>query len=78
MFILSFLDRESAETLSSQVTEALLLLNDYNSRLASEVEIRKKLQTMLKEFIYVQRELLAQAEKGLEVSIPVFIIFVLN
>ncbi|KAJ9575459.1 hypothetical protein L9F63_007664, partial [Diploptera punctata] len=59
-------DKASAEKLSIQVNEAVLLLTDYNSRLAAEMEYRKKLTTMLKDFLQAQKDLLAQAEQRLE------------
>ncbi|XP_021923169.1 regulation of nuclear pre-mRNA domain-containing protein 1B isoform X2 [Zootermopsis nevadensis] len=59
-------DKASAEKLSVQVNEAVHLLTDYNSRLASEMEYRKKLTTMLKDFLQAQKDLLAQAEHRLE------------
>lgn len=52
-----------------QVNEAVELLNDYNSRLAAEMEERTKLAVMLRDFQAEQKELLAQAEKRLEVNI---------
>lgn len=46
----------------------MMLLNDYNERLAAEVEARRKVTTMLRDFLQAQKELLAQAEQNLEVS----------
>ena len=46
---------------------ALILLNDYNTRLNNEMAERKKLTVMLKDFQREQQELLAQAEQRLEV-----------
>jgi hypothetical protein len=43
------------------------LLTDYNSRLAAEMEYRKKLTIMLRDFLQAQKDLLAQAEHRLEV-----------
>lgn len=63
------LDRGSGEKLSQRVNDAVNLLTDYNSRLSVEVESRKKVTTMLRDFLQVQRELLAQAEQNLEVCI---------
>lgn len=37
-------------------------------RLAAEMEHRKKVAVMMREFLHVQEELLAQAERNLEVS----------
>uniref|UniRef100_A0A1B0DJD6 Uncharacterized protein n=1 Tax=Phlebotomus papatasi TaxID=29031 RepID=A0A1B0DJD6_PHLPP len=63
-------DKEAAHKLSREVNEALNLLNEYNARLCTEMEDRKKLQNMLKDFQQEQRELLAQAESRLEVQRP--------
>lgn len=63
-------DKEAAHKLSREVNEALNLLNEYNARLCTEMEDRKKLQNMLKDFQQEQRELLAQAESRLEVRRP--------
>jgi len=65
--ILLLTDKASAEKLSVQVNEAVHLLTDYNSRLAAEMEYRKKLTTMLRDFLQAQKDLLAQAEHRLEV-----------
>lgn len=51
-----------------RVNDAVNLLNDYNNRLAVEVELRKKVTTMIRDFLVVQKELLEQAEQNLEVS----------
>ncbi|PSN30137.1 Regulation of nuclear pre-mRNA domain-containing protein 1B [Blattella germanica] len=63
---LSLLYKATAEKLSVQVNEAVHLLTDYNSRLAAEMEYRKKLTTMLRDFHQAQKDLLAQAEQRLE------------
>jgi regulator of Ty1 transposition protein 103 len=68
MLVALLTDKASAEKLSAQVNEAVQLLTDYNSRLASEMEYRKKLTTMLKDFLQAQKDLLAQAEHRLEVN----------
>ncbi|KAH0811184.1 hypothetical protein GEV33_011611 [Tenebrio molitor] len=59
-------DKEQAEKLSEQVNEAVTLLNEYNSRLGTEMEHRKKVSSMIRDFLQVQQELLAQAEQNLE------------
>lgn len=59
-------DKEAAMRLAVKVNDAIKILNDYNARLASEMEDRKKLTTMLKEFQREQQELLAQAEHRLQ------------
>jgi regulator of Ty1 transposition protein 103 len=68
MVVVLLADKASAEKLSVQVNEAVQLLTDYNSRLASEMEYRKKLTTMLRDFLQAQKDLLAQAEHRLEVK----------
>lgn len=59
-----------------QVGEAAGILNEYNARLSVEMEDRKKLTTMLKDFQTEQRELLAQAEQRFQVCI-IFVNFYL-
>ncbi|XP_055841982.1 regulation of nuclear pre-mRNA domain-containing protein 1B [Episyrphus balteatus] len=56
-------DKDAAKALATQVNEAVQLLNEYNTRLASEMEERTKLTTMLRDFQAEQKELLAQAEE---------------
>lgn len=51
-----------------QVNEAAQILHDYNIRLSIEMEERKKLTQMLKDFQAEQKELLLQAEQRLEVK----------
>lgn len=48
-----------------KVNEAVTLLNDYNLRLATELDNRKKLAVMLKNCLTEQRELMVQAEQRL-------------
>ncbi|XP_046549445.1 regulation of nuclear pre-mRNA domain-containing protein 1B-like isoform X2 [Haliotis rubra] len=55
-------DKESADRLSKQVESACFLLSDYNQRLCSELEERKKVARMLHDFIQHQRECLTEAE----------------
>lgn len=52
-----------------QVNEAAKILHEYNNRLCAEMEDRKKLTTMLKDFQAEQRDLLAQAEQRLKVRL---------
>ncbi|XP_039284135.1 regulation of nuclear pre-mRNA domain-containing protein 1B [Nilaparvata lugens] len=59
-------DKAAAERLSIEVNEAVALLTDYNSRLASEMDDRKKVTQMLRDFIQAQRDLLQQAEQRLD------------
>ncbi|XP_055624720.1 regulation of nuclear pre-mRNA domain-containing protein 1B [Toxorhynchites rutilus septentrionalis] len=59
-------DKEAAMRLAMKVNDAIKILNDYNARLASEMDERKKLTTMLKDFQREQQELLAQAEQRLQ------------
>ncbi|XP_017779047.1 PREDICTED: regulation of nuclear pre-mRNA domain-containing protein 1B [Nicrophorus vespilloides] len=58
-------DKDSAEKLSKKIDDAITLINEYNTRLALEVENRKKVSTMLRDFLISQKELLAQAELSL-------------
>ncbi|XP_058834385.1 regulation of nuclear pre-mRNA domain-containing protein 1B [Topomyia yanbarensis] len=59
-------DKEAAMRLALKVNDAIKILNDYNARLASEMDDRKKLTTMLKDFQREQQELLTQAEQRLQ------------
>ncbi|XP_017109024.2 regulation of nuclear pre-mRNA domain-containing protein 1B [Drosophila bipectinata] len=59
-------DKDKAKALARQVNEAVDLLNDYNARLAAEMEERTKLATMLRDFQAEQKELLSQAEQRLD------------
>lgn len=68
-----FTDKDSAERLSKQVNDAVTLLTDYNQRLANELDSRKKIANMLRDFTQAQRELLAQAETRLVVIFNVII-----
>lgn len=62
-------DKEAAAKLATQVQEAAQILHDYNIRLSNEMEDRKKLTAMLRDFQTEQKELLAQAEQRLEVNV---------
>jgi regulator of Ty1 transposition protein 103 len=68
-------DKEAATKLAVKVNEALTLLNEYNVRLSTEMDDRKKLNTMLKDFQQEQTELLTQAEQRLEVSGGFFFVY---
>jgi len=57
---------QEAEVLGVQVEEASHLLDNYNLRLQEELKDRKKVGTMIAEFLSAQKDLLAQAEERLE------------
>ncbi|XP_071451292.1 regulation of nuclear pre-mRNA domain-containing protein 1B [Hetaerina americana] len=59
-------DKGAADKLSVQVNEALQLLMDYNGRLAEEMEDRKRVSAMLRDFLQAQKDLYTQAEERLE------------
>lgn len=59
-------DKESGVKLSRKVEDACILLSEYNFRLNAELEERKMVGKMLKDFIACQREQLISAEKKLE------------
>ena len=61
-------DRTSGQRLLAQVTEAVDMLTDYNGRLAGEMDERKRVTRLLQDFTQSQKDLLAQAERSLEVS----------
>ncbi len=62
-------DKGEAEKLESQVEEARSLLSDYNSRLAHELDERKRVARMLRDFIHAQKEALTESESRLEVRV---------
>ncbi|XP_011148583.1 regulation of nuclear pre-mRNA domain-containing protein 1B isoform X2 [Harpegnathos saltator] len=59
-------DRAAADQLSVAVNEAAALLADYNGRLQAEMEDRRRLLTMLRDYTLAQRQLLQQAQSTLE------------
>ncbi|KAF7388899.1 hypothetical protein HZH66_010036 [Vespula vulgaris] len=59
-------DRSAADQLSIAVNEAAALLADYNGRLQAEMEDRRRLLTMLRDYTLAQRQLLQQAQTTLE------------
>ncbi|KYN13591.1 Regulation of nuclear pre-mRNA domain-containing protein 1B [Trachymyrmex cornetzi] len=59
-------DRTAADQLSAAVNEAAALLADYNGRLQAEMEDRRRLLTMLRDYTLAQRQLLQQAQSTLE------------
>lgn len=61
-------DRAAADQLSVAVNEAAALLADYNGRLQGEMEDRRRLLTMLRDYTLAQRQLLQQAQTTLEVK----------
>ena len=58
-------DKNEAEQLSKQVDEACIILNDYNGRLAKELDDRKKISFKLAAFCRYQKEIQLQAQKTL-------------
>ncbi|XP_035445082.1 regulation of nuclear pre-mRNA domain-containing protein 1B [Spodoptera frugiperda] len=59
-------DKESAQSLSAVVNSAAELLAEYNLRLSEEMEKRRKMAAMLRDFAQAQRDLAKQAEARLE------------
>ncbi|XP_071175980.1 regulation of nuclear pre-mRNA domain-containing protein 1B-like isoform X1 [Mytilus edulis] len=59
-------DKESGVMLSRKVEDACILLSEYNFRLNAELEERKMVGKMLKDFIACQKEQLMSAEKKIE------------
>ncbi|KAL0871750.1 hypothetical protein ABMA27_004253 [Loxostege sticticalis] len=59
-------DKESAMSLSAVVNSAVSLLAEYNLRLSEELEKRRKVAAMLRDFAQAQRDLAKQAEARLE------------
>lgn len=62
-------DKESAMSLSAVVNSAVSLLAEYNLRLSEELEKRRKVAAMLRDFAQAQRDLAKQAEARLEVGL---------
>lgn len=63
------LGKEEAEDLLRKVNDAVALLTDYNTRLVCEMEERKKVSSILHDFIQSQRDLIDQAEQRLQASV---------
>ncbi|XP_014248263.1 regulation of nuclear pre-mRNA domain-containing protein 1B [Cimex lectularius] len=59
-------DKEAALKLAEQVNAALDLLNDYNARLLQEMDERRRVSQMLRDYTLSQKQLLQQAEARLE------------
>lgn len=59
-------DKESALSLSAVVNSAVELLAEYNLRLSEELDKRRKVAAMLRDFAQAQRDLAKQAEARLE------------
>ena len=60
-------DKGEAEKLEAQVEAARALLAEYNSRLANELEERKRVARILRDFIHAQKEALTESENRLQV-----------
>jgi len=75
--VLWHLGKDEGEELLRKVNDAVALLTDYNTRLVCEMEDRKKVFSMLHDFIQSQRDLIDQAEQRLQVSYShiIFILF---
>lgn len=65
-------DKESAQSLSAVVNSAVELLAEYNLRLSEELEKRRRVAGMLRDFAQAQRDLAKQAEARLEVFASCF------
>lgn len=63
----TILDKEAALKLAERVNAAVELLTDYNNRLAHEMEERKRVMQMLRDYAILQKQLLQQAESRIEV-----------
>ncbi len=70
----SFSDKRAAHVLMLQVEEARVLLAEYNARLAKELEERKRIARMLRDFIAAQKEALTESEQRLQVCFPHYIV----
>jgi len=70
--VLWYLGKDEGEELLRKVNDAVALLTDYNTRLVCEMEDRKKVFSMLHDFIQSQRDLIDQAEQRLQASYSFF------
>lgn len=68
LFLCGFPDKRAAEQLSDQVNEACLLLAEYNQRLTSELEERKKVAFLLRGFVNQVKAQMQDTERQLDVS----------
>ncbi|KAE8747900.1 hypothetical protein FOCC_FOCC005513 [Frankliniella occidentalis] len=59
-------DKVAAERLAVQVNDAVTLLTNYIARLTKEMEQRKNVGNMLRDYLQAQQDLLEQAERRLE------------
>lgn len=59
-------DKDSAETLSKQVEEAVELLGGYNKRLEAELKERGEIQELLDAYIWQQLYFMRSAKKKLK------------
>jgi len=66
--VIWYLGKDEGEELLRKVNDAVALLTDYNTRLVCEMEDRKKVFSMLHDFIQSQRDLIDQAEQRLQAS----------
>ena len=62
-----FSDQNEAQDLSKKVEEACDLLVNYNGRLAAELQERKRVARMLRDYIISQKAAFAESEKKLQV-----------
>lgn len=60
------------------MNDAVIMLTNYNTRLAEEMEDRRRVAQMLRDFTQAQRELLAQAERTQEVGSIVIVTVVMT
>ena len=61
-------DKDAATELQTMVDDACSLLTEYNSRLSAELEERKQVARLLRDFILAQKDELQQAQEKLDVS----------
>ena len=67
VYVYCYIDKEAALKLAERVNSAVELLTDYNNRLAHEMEERRRVMQMLRDYTILQKQLLQQAETRLEV-----------
>jgi regulator of Ty1 transposition protein 103 len=65
--IIFFADQGEASELTKKVEDACNLLVNYNGRLAAELQERKRVARMLRDYLVSQKTALSESEKKLQV-----------
>lgn len=68
LYYILILDKETAIKLFRQVEDACILLSEYNFRLNAELEERKQVGKMLRDFLTCQKDQVVKGEEKLQVQ----------